>query len=139
MTLSECSLDSNVFKGSLSSIDNCPSTVRAATQNQRSFMFILQVFQLQLKSFERDSLIPISVERKSFSMINIHTKSPSPRSSLTVLDVHHPSNRPRSSLGTHLHHHILSRGGPGHNVYSFHWRRRSTSFLQPRWVARKFR
>ena len=111
---------------------------------------IVLLFSVPYKTFfmNRNSLTPYDAvvrkskglsSRKSFSMINIHhQKTPSPRSSLTRLDVNVSSasisSRPRSSLNIRDKNHI---SGP--SLYSFHWRRRSTSFLQPRWAARKFR
>ena len=86
----------------------------------------------------RDSLTPGTVFdsmlscRKSHSMINIkgpRTRTPSPRTSLTPLMASALARSERSSLIT----------AEAKNLYSFHWRRRSTSFLQPRWAARKFR
>ena len=73
----------------------------------------------------------LTSNRKAFSMINIHHKSP--RTSLTPADAYYASSRrPRSSLNC----------GESRKLYSFHWRRRSTSTssdLYPRWVRRKFR
>ena len=71
----------------------------------------------------------LTSNRKAFSMINIHHKSP--RTSLTPADAYYASSRrPRSSLNC----------GESRKLYSFHWRRRSTSSdLHPRWAAKKFR
>ena len=74
--------------------------------------------------------LDFGASRKSYSMVNIHHKSPSPRNSLTPFDVYTPtSHRPRSSLTIRGD---RDRGphGQGYTHYSFHWRRRSTSFLQ---------
>ena len=148
--LSECSLDSNVFKGSLTSVD-CGRSCTNLTQRWQiilSKLFYCFLFHIKRFFMNRNSLTPYDAvvrkskglsSRKSFSMINIHhQKTPSPRSSLTRLDVNVSSasisSRPRSSLNIRDKNHI---SGP--SLYSFHWRRRSTSFLQPRWAARKFR
>ena len=72
--------------------------------------------------------LDFGASRKSYSMVNIHHKSPSPRNSLTPFDVYTPtSHRPRSSLTIRGD---RDRGPHGQGHYSFHWRRRSTSFLQ---------
>ena len=67
--------------------------------------------------------------RKAFSMINIYQKSLSNRNSLTPNDAR--INRPRSSLNSN----------ESTKLYSFHWRRRSTStgVNPPRWAPREFR
>ena len=122
-------VSSNVFKG---------SSERGVFQRSSNKNKLNK--KIENLTCSRDSLTPFDhpllCGRKSHSMINIkgpRTRTPSPRSSLTPVT---SSGLARSAM-------LSLTPGPeaalAAHLYSFHWRRRSTSFLQPRWAARKFR
>ena len=127
-------VSSNVFKG---------SSERGVYQRSSNKNNLNKFEQNENLTCSRDSLTPSTAFdhpllccRKSHSMINIkgpRTRTPSPRASLTPVTGSGLTRSARLSLTP----------GPeaalAAHTYSFHWRRRSTSFLQPRWAARKFR